>query len=160
SKFVHITVIVWTSPGCYRSHFTSDREASSMKTVRLLVVFLVCLFPYYAFGQFDTAEVLGTVRDGTGAVLVQSAVTLINQSTGIAMKTIADSSGNYTFLNVKSGTYTISAEQTGFRIFSSSQLIVNVGARQRVDITMEVGAITETVEVVGAAEVLETDRSD
>jgi hypothetical protein len=47
-----------------------------------------------------------------------------------------------------------------FRTFTNSQVMVNVGARQRVDITMEIGVITESVQVIGAAEVLETDRSD
>src|SRR5262249_44903005 len=121
---------------------------------------LVCLFPLHVYGQFDTAEVLGTVRDSTGAVLIQTSVTLVNASTGISMTTTADASGNYTFLNVKADTYKITAERSGFRLFSSSQVVVNVGARQRVDIVMEVGGVTDTVEVVDAAQILETDRSD
>ncbi len=130
-----------------------------MKAKYAALVF-VCLLPWVAFGQFDSAEVLGTVRDSTGAVLAEANVTLVNESTGISLKTSVDNSGNYTFLNVKSGTYTISADQSGFRTFSSSHVVVNVGARQRVDILMELGVVTETVQVVGVAEVLETDRSD
>src|SRR5262245_59848990 len=131
-----------------------------MDIFRRVVMVVVSLLPILALAQFDAAEVLGTCRDATVAVLVQANVTLLNETTGLSMKTTVDSSGNYNFLNVRAGTYTITAEQDGFRTFSTRGVVVNVGARQRVDISMEVGGITETVEVVGVAELLETDRSD
>jgi len=112
------------------------------------------------YAQFDTAEVLGTVRDNSGGIVPRAAVTLINQDTGIQLKTTADSDGNYDFFNVKAGRYTITAELTGFTKFSTTGVIVNVNARQRVDITLQVGAVTETVEVTGAAAALETDSSE
>ncbi len=58
------------------------------------------------------------------------------------------------------GRYTITAEETGFTKFSTSDVVVNVNARQRVDITLQVGAVTETLNVVGAASQLETDTSE
>src|SRR5262245_17195342 len=118
------------------------------------VVLLVLLLGSNAYAQFDTAEVLGTARDSSGAVLVNVNVTLLNESTGISARTVTDSTGNYNFFNVRAGTYVISAEHEGFRAFSTPHVSVNVGARQRVDIMMEVGGITETVAVVDAAEVL------
>src|SRR5262245_7253215 len=112
-------------------------------------VLLLFLLMSNAFAQFETADVLGNVRDSSGAALVQTSVTLLNEGTGIVTKTVSDEVGGFTFLNVKPGTYTISAERAGFRTFSTPHVVVNVGARQRVDMTMQVGAITETVEVVG-----------
>src|SRR5215510_14170826 len=99
------------------------------------------------YAQFDSAEVLGLIKDGSGAVLVQATVTLQNESTGISATTASDSFGNYHFLNVRAGTYTITAEQAGFRTFSTTKVVVNVGARQRVDVTMEVGGVSEAVAV-------------
>jgi len=77
-------------------------------------------------------------------------VTLLNESTGISATTVSDSFGNYHFLNVRAGTYTITAEQAGFRTFSTTKVVVSIGARQRVDITMEVGGVTEAVAIVDA----------
>ncbi|HXN49028.1 MAG TPA: TonB-dependent receptor [Bryobacteraceae bacterium] len=110
--------------------------------------------------QFETAEVLGTVRDNTGAVLTKAAIKLTNQDTGIESKTATDDNGNYDFLNVRVGRYKLTAELTGMTTFSASGILVDVNARRRVDITMQVGAVNETVEVQASAEVLNTDTSE
>ena len=68
------------------------------------------LLPLSLSAQFETAEVLGTVTDRTGAILPQVAVTLKNQDTGIEGKTVSDDSGQYNFFNVHIGRYTITAE--------------------------------------------------
>ena len=130
----------------------------SSARLSFLVGFVFIASALYA--QFDTADVLGTVRDKSGSVLSRAAVTLINQDTGVAVKTISDSNGNYSFFNVKVGRYTITAELSGFSKFSTPDVVVNVNARQRVDITMDVGVVTQTVEVMGAASSLETDSSE
>jgi len=114
-----------------------------------LLAFL--LFPALVFAQFDTAEVLGTARDTTHGVLVGVIVTLINQDTSIQAKTTTDENGNYNFFNVKVGRYTITAELAGFTKFSTTDVVVNVNARQRVDVTLQVGAPSETIEVKGVA---------
>ena len=112
------------------------------------------------FGQFDTAEVLGTVRDHTGAVVPKADVTLLNQDTGIRSKASTDENGNYNFFNVKIGRYTITVEAKGFSRFNTTDVGVNVNARQRVDATLQVGAMTESIEVTGAAAALQTDSSE
>src|SRR5215469_6723773 len=110
--------------------------------------------------QFETSEVLGTVRDNTGGVVAKANVTLLQQDTGIESKTATDENGNYDFFNVKVGRYTLTVEAAGFTKFSTTDVNVNVNARQRVDVALQVGAITETVEVTGVAAVLETDSSE
>jgi hypothetical protein len=112
------------------------------------------------FGQFETAEVLGTVRDASGAVVPNADVTLLNQETGIQAKASTDVNGNYNFFNVKVGRYTITVEATGFTAFTTKDVAVNVNARQRVDANLQIGAITESVVVSGAAAALETDTSE
>jgi hypothetical protein len=126
--------------------------------VAMMWVFALAVVPL--FGQFDTAEVLGTVRDKTGGVVPRAALTLLNVDTGILAKTTADDSGNYMFSNVKIGRYKVTAEMKGFSTEVASDIGVNVGARQRVDFALAVGAVTETVEVSGAAAALETDSSE
>ncbi|HEX4810682.1 MAG TPA: carboxypeptidase regulatory-like domain-containing protein [Bryobacteraceae bacterium] len=122
-----------------------------------LLAFLLLSIPMLA--QFETAEVLGTVHDPSGALLPKAAIVLTNEETSIESKTTSDDSGNYDFFNVKPGRYTITAELAGFQTFRTTGVRVDVGARQRVDIPMAVGAITQSIDVKGAAEVLETDSS-
>jgi hypothetical protein len=112
------------------------------------------------FAQFETAEVLGTVRDASSSAVPQASVTLTNQDTNISAKTTTDENGNYTFSNVRVGRYTVTVEQTGFSKASATDIVVNVNARQRVDISLQVGAVTEAVEVTGAASALQTDSSE
>ena len=118
------------------------------------------LLTFSAWAQFETAEVLGTVRDNSGAIIPKATITLTNEDTGIAAKTVSDESGQYDFFNVQVGRYRITAEQTGFTKFVTEGIIVNVNARQRVDINMQVGAVGQVVNVEGAAAVLETDSSE
>src|SRR5438552_6293308 len=120
--------------------------------VKLLAGTLLCAAS--SFGQFETAEVLGTVRDASGAVVPKASVTLLNQDTGIMARTSTDENGNYDFFNVKVGRYTVSVEASGFQKVSAKDVAVAVNARQRVDLAMQVGAVTESVEVAGAAAVL------
>src|SRR3954465_7311307 len=120
----------------------------------------VLLFVPAVWAQFETAEVLGTVRDSSGAILQDVSVTLRNEETGIESKTRSDQSGQYDFFNVRVGRYTVSAEQSGFAKFNAQGIVVNVNARQRVDINMQIGGISQTVNVEGAAETLDTDSSE
>ena len=130
-------------------------SSTSMRS-SLFVLFLTAA-PLCA--QFDTAEVLGTVRDSSGSVIPKASVVLMNQGTGIQSRTAASEEGNFTFSNVKIGTYTVTAEAPGFSKAVAKDVTVNVNSRQRVDIVMQIGAVTETVEVTTAAAVLETDSS-
>ena len=110
--------------------------------------------------QFDSAEVLGTIRDSSGSLVGKTSILLVNQNTGSEARVVADDSGNYTFSNVKIGTYTVTAEAVGFSKAVATNIIVDVNARQRVDLTLQVGAVSESVEVSGAASALQTDSSD
>jgi hypothetical protein len=113
-----------------------------------------------AWAQFETADVLGTVHDPSGSVVAKVAITLTNLDTSIQAKTTTDENGNYAFRNVKIGRYSVTAEAPGFSKAVASDIAVDVDARQRVDLTLQVGAITNTVEVTGAASALETDSSE
>jgi len=126
----------------------------------LKLVLFAALAAATVWAQYDTAEVLGTVHDPAGAVIPSASVTLINQETGIQSKVAADEKGNFDFFNVKMGRYTIVVEHTGFAKYTARDVLVDVNARQRVEVAMQVGAVTETVDVTGAAAPLETDSSE
>jgi hypothetical protein len=113
-----------------------------------------------AYAQFEAATVLGTVRDATDSVIPQAEVRLTNVNTGISRSVQTDGSGNYQFLNTAIGQYQVEAGMTGFKRAVSDVFSVAVSARQRVDLRLEVGDTTETIEVTGAALLIETDSSD
>jgi hypothetical protein len=124
------------------------------------VGFVFILFGALACAQFETSEVLGTVRDPSQNPVSKAAVTLTNQATGVEAKTTTDETGNYDFFNVKVGQYTVSVELAGFSKFTSKDIRVDVEARQRVDVALQVGEVSTEVTVNAAAAVLETDTSD
>ena len=109
--------------------------------------------------QFDTATFVGTVKDDTGGVIPGATVTLTSLDTGIAVTRVTDTNGSFEFQTVRIGRYKVTAELEGFSVALADNVEARVGARQRVDFTLKPGALTETVEVVGAATRLETDSS-
>jgi len=127
------------------------------RVFQILLVILCVNLPAYA--QFDTATVLGTIRDKTGAAISGAKITIENLDTGIQATKATDDSGNYEFPGVKVGKYKLIAEKDGFTTAFDPSVIVDVNTRQRVDFQLTIGQITETVEVRGNASVLETDSS-
>ena len=111
------------------------------------------------FAQFDSATVLGLVRDPSGLGLPKAKLKLTNVRTGVEASTEADGAGAYQFLTVRAGRYKIAAEAAGFKTAVAQEFEVTVNARQRVDLQLEVGATTESVTINAAAQVLETDTS-
>ena len=112
-----------------------------------------------SFAQFDTATVVGTVRDNTGGVVPGATVTLTNIDTGVATVRVTEASGSFEFMTVRIGRYKVTAELQGFSTAVADNIQVTVGARQRVDLQLAPGQLTETVQVVGTSMLLETDSS-
>jgi hypothetical protein len=125
----------------------------------LLALFVLVGVCAPAFAQFETASVVGTVRDNTGGIVPGATVTLTNIETGVSQTRTSDASGNYEFFTVRIGTYIITAEKEGFAVAVAENIQVTVGARQRVDLNLQLGQVTERVEVTAAATRLETDTS-
>ncbi len=125
-----------------------------------LCLLLTLFTSQHVQAQFDTATVLGAVRDSSGAVVPNAIVKLRNTATGIEANTATDSEGNYQFSNVKIGTYQVTTEAPGFARGSAENVQVTVNARQRVDFALKTGAVTETVTVTANSVQLETESSD
>jgi hypothetical protein len=111
-----------------------------------------------ALGQYDAGAVLGTVSDASGAVVSASKITLKNSATGVTAQRTSNQSGQYEFTGVLPGDYVLTTEAAGFEQ-QTTTFSVAVGARQRVDMKLKLGA-TETVTVIDVATQLETDTSD
>src|SRR5713226_8641558 len=110
-------------------------------------------------GQTTTGSIVGTVNDPSGAVISGANITVTNMDTGIAVKAASDSTGNYVVTPLAIGRYSVTVEAAGFKKSVRTDITVNVQDRVRVDIALEVGAVTDTVEVAAAAPLLQTDTS-
>jgi len=136
---------------------TKPRE-TLMKCL-LTTLLLLGLASVPARAQFETGSVLGAVRDSTGAIIADATVTLTHVETGVTQIRQSDASGAFEFVTLRIGTYLLTAEKEGFAVAVADNVQVTVGARQRVDLAMQVGQMTERVEVSAAATRLETDTS-
>ena len=112
-----------------------------------------------AAAQFDSAAVIGYVRDASGAAVPNATVMLTNVETGVATTRKADGEGKFEFPSVKIGDYRVTAESAGFSRFDSGVFTLSVNARQRVDVSLKAGSASDTVEVTSAATLLETENS-
>ena len=118
------------------------------------------LFSSALFAQFDTAEVLGTVKDASGATVPHASVTLLNQSTGIASKMATGDDGGYDFFNVRVGKYTVTVEATGFQKVTTTRRRCHRGVPVSASTyPSRRGNVSQSVEVTGAAAQIETDNS-
>jgi hypothetical protein len=104
-------------------------------------------------------SILGSVTDPSSSVLPQTAVTLINSATGERRTMQTDDSGAYQFLNLPPGQYRLEVEKTGFRRFVRDPITVEVQSAVRIDVGMQVGDVTQTVEVTGLTPLIQTESS-
>ncbi len=118
------------------------------------VALTALLLPFLCRAQFDTATVLGTIKDPSGASIAGSKVTLENVKTGVTNTVATNSAGNFDFVNVPIGTYRVKAEAPGFKLSITEEFTVTVSARQRVDVSLELGDVTQSVAVRDAAAAL------
>jgi hypothetical protein len=104
--------------------------------------------------------VLGTVNDPHHAVVALVHVSLSNLDTGVSQSTVTDTNGAYQFLEARVGRYKVAAEFPGFKRTETQEFRVEVGARQRVDLTLEIGEVNQTVEVRETTSMLQPESSD
>lgn len=109
-----------------------------------------------AFAQTSTTRISGTVLDASGAVVPRATVTLTNDATGVAERQETTDAGLYSFPSVPAGTYTLKVEAAGFRTAVRGGVVLQVNTPVNLDVTLEVGAPTESVVVSASAEILQT----
>lgn len=119
------------------------------------LVFL--LFAGLAFGQRDLGTISGTVTDPSGSAIANAKVTATNDATGVASSSVTTDAGVYTIPAVQPGTYTIVIEAAGFQRAQQKGILVNPGETATVNLPMQVGSASQTIEVTAAAPLLQTE---
>jgi hypothetical protein len=122
-----------------------------------LVLALGLYLPTYA--QIDTATLVGSVRDTTGAVIPNATITVTNLDTQIAQTTHTDSQGNYVVTPLRIGRYSVAAQAQGFKTETRSDIVLRVQDRIAIDFTLQVGNVTQVINVSGEAPLVQTESS-
>lgn len=118
-----------------------------------------CLLNAPAFAQTTTAQLTGAVTDATGAAVPGADVTVTNVATGIARAISTNELGYYTAALLPPGSYSVRIEKQGFRALVRSGIVLNVDQVARLDFTLEVGSVSEAIDVTAAAPLLEASTS-
>ena len=98
-------------------------------------------------GQTNFGRISGTVKDSNGGALPNANVTITDLATNLVRTATTDAEGFYTATNLPVGNYSVAAERTGFKHATQSGVAVTADARLTVDITLEPGQVTETVQI-------------
>src|ERR1700693_2313306 len=121
-----------------------------------IVVLLVFLSGGITWAQVTTGTISGTVKDSTGAVLPGAKVVVLNEETGISRTVETDAAGRYSALSLGLGNYRVTGSLEGFQTEVRSGIVLTVGREAVVDLSLAVGAVTQTVEVIGEAPLVES----
>jgi hypothetical protein len=121
---------------------------------------LAALAALPAAAQILYGSMVGKITDQSGLAVPGASMSIINRGTNLSRETVADSTGNYDFPNVVPGTYSIKVTAAGFATFVKTDVPVTINNVTRIDVNLQLGAVTETVTVVGEAPQLQTDRSE
>lgn len=129
-------------------------------TTRLIgAVFFILLACTFVLAQTTAGTITGTVSDPSGAVVPATKITLTNLATNVERTTISNTDGIYVFANVPPGSYRVDAEKGGFKHYSRSPIDVQVQQGYRINVTLELGAVTQQVNVTGATPLLQPTSS-
>ena len=109
--------------------------------------------------QSTYGTITGSVTDSSGGAIADAQVTLTNLGTSEKRTQPTGSDGLYSFVNLFPGKYKIDAEKTGFKRTTRTDIVVEVQQTSRIDLTMQVGEVTQTVEVTGETPLLQTETS-
>jgi hypothetical protein len=123
-----------------------------------VVLTVLGLTPALSLAQSASATLTGTVKDTSGAVLPGVSITVRNTATNDNRTTVSASDGLYRLTNLPRGTYEVKAELQGFKALTQSSVLLTVGDTVRVDVVLEIGAVSETVQVQGLAPLVNVDE--
>src|SRR5712672_1948044 len=100
-----------------------------------------------AFGQETTGGIVGVVKDSSGSTVAGARVTAVNEETDLESQAASDESGGYQFPLLRAGRYRLAVAATGFQKLVRTDVIVNTTERVHLDLTLQVGGVSETITV-------------
>ena len=123
----------------------------------LVSTLLLCCAAIYS--QTERGSIRGTVLDSSGAVVPGAKITATSKTTNISVSTLSSSGGNYNIPELPPGNYTVQADLSGFKELVDDNVVVQVSGVTPIDLTMEIGQISQKVEVTTAAPMLQSETT-
>lgn len=117
------------------------------------------LFSVAVFAQTQTATLRGSVRDSSGAMIAEARLTLVSEAQNRPWTARSNASGEYQFVLIPPGTYSLTVESPGFKKFVQPRFTLEVAQVAAIEVSLEIGSTTETVEVRGESPLLEGSSS-
>src|SRR5450631_1308728 len=131
------------------------------KVCKNLLFFGLLIASIRSNAQYENGSIIGSIHDGTGAVVGNAIVVATNVGTGNTVKVYANGSGDYEVPSLRVGVYNLQATAPGFAPAQAKNITVSVAGRERIDLTLNVGqADATTVEVSDVALQLATEPSE
>ena len=131
-----------------------------MRSSIALAALAALVFSSGLAAQSASGTILGNVRDATGSVVPNAAVSIVNQQTGFRRDIPTDSKGDFEAPYIPLGAYVVSVKSSGFKTIERRGLTLEVDQKARLDFTLEVGQVTETVNVTEAPPLVKADSSE
>src|SRR5262249_18857915 len=130
-----------------------------VSAMRFVATFL--LLTSVAWGQFNTGEITGSVKDISGAIIPGAVVIAVHTATGFQLQQTADTNGQFLLANLPTGQYTVSVDLAGFKR-TNRNLTLAIGQKVRLDFALEPGSVAEEVTVVETdpASLLQTQNAE
>jgi Carboxypeptidase regulatory-like domain/TonB dependent receptor-like, beta-barrel len=140
--------------------YPAGREWRRRSVTAILIATAALVMPYRASAQVLYGSLVGNVKDSSDAAVPKAVVTAVNNGTNQSRKVVTDDSGGYSFTDLQGGVYTLKISQQGFKTFEQTDVTVSANNVNRVDITLQLGAVSETVTVSSQGAVLQTETSE
>jgi outer membrane receptor protein involved in Fe transport len=135
-------------------------SGSCFKQLAIVAVLFVAVAQFQGFAQLSSASVTGVVRDTSGSVIPGVKITLQNVATSVAHNTVSNTAGNYVFLGITPGEYTLQAEVTGFEVSKMPEFTLAVNQTATLDLTMQVGTVTQSLTVEASGQLVQSATAE
>src|SRR5262245_36336655 len=139
-----------------RSRQNRERDMFNRSFARLVIVLSILAAAPMALAQ-NAGSLRGTVADKTGAIVPGASVVLTSESTKFSRETVTDARGAFFFASVESGSYGLKVSMNGFKTYEAKSVRVSANDSVGLDVALEVGAQTETIEVTASREMIRTE---
>ena len=126
----------------------------------LLFAALICSTSAQLFAQAVSGTILGTVHDASGALVAKAPITITNTATGLNRTVETDASGEFSAPSLPPGIYSLTVQLEGFKKTTLSNLVVGVDQKVRAEVTLQLGAVADVINVEGTAPVVKSDSSE
>ena len=124
---------------------------------QMRIAALMATFPLALTAHLNRATLTGIVTDPSGAAVANAKIVAVAQATNMNFAATTTETGNFTLPALDLGTYRITAEAAGFKKTVRDGIQVSSGATVRLDLTMELGQVTESIEVTARSSAIETE---